>query len=249
MPTIEQNLQRWDVDHHWPQNGEEWSKTWGDAQAQWYWAIYPRIRSLLPAKMILEIAPGFGRWSQFLKNQCERMMLIDLSPRCIEACQQRFSSDAHVTCHVNDGKSLLMVPEGAVDFVFSFDSLVHCEIDVIETYLDQLAKKFTRNGAGFIHHSNFGECLRLSPGDESKVKNKHWRATSVCAESFERCCQKVGLQCVSQELINWGGSILNDCLSVFTRKDATWIQPRKTFRNPAFMEEAAYIARLATLYK
>jgi len=91
MPTIEQNLQRWDVDHHWPQNGEEWSKTWGDAQAQWYWAIYPRIRRLLPAKMILEIAPGFGRWSQFLKNQCERMMLIDLSPRLSRPA----SSDFH----------------------------------------------------------------------------------------------------------------------------------------------------------
>jgi cyclopropane fatty-acyl-phospholipid synthase-like methyltransferase len=39
------------------------------------------------------------------------------------------------------------------DFVFSFDSLVHVESDVIENYLTQLAKKLKPNGIGFIHHS------------------------------------------------------------------------------------------------
>lgn len=249
MPTIEQNLRRWDVNYNWLQKGEEWSKTWGDAEAQWHWAIYPRIRKFLPTEVILEIGPGFGRWTQFLKKECKRMMLVDLSPRCIEACKERFSSDAHIACHVNDGKSLTMVPDDAVDFVFSLDSLVHCEIDVIEAYIEQLAKKFKRNGVGFIHHSNFGECLKLSSGSASELKNEHWRAASVSAELFEQCCQRAGLQCISQELINWGGSILNDCLSVFSRKDAIWVQPHKRLRNPSFMDEAKYIARLAPLYR
>ena len=41
-------------------------------------------------------------------------------------------------------------------FVFSFDSLVYAENDVIAAYLSQLARKLSPDGVGFIHHSNIG---------------------------------------------------------------------------------------------
>jgi hypothetical protein len=53
--------------------------------------------------------------------------------------------------------SLDVAVDGSVDFVFSFDSLVHVEMDVIEAYLKQLAAKLTPNGVGFIHRSNLGQ--------------------------------------------------------------------------------------------
>ena len=53
-----------------------------------------------------------------------------------------------------------MVEDGSIDFVFSFDSLVHVEADVLDAYLDQLARKLTPDGVGFIHHSNMGRALR-----------------------------------------------------------------------------------------
>jgi hypothetical protein len=51
--------------------------------------------------------------------------------------------------HVNDGRSLAAVADGSVDLIFSFDSLVHVEADVMLAYLEQLAHKLTPHGIGF----------------------------------------------------------------------------------------------------
>src|SRR4030095_8370524 len=45
--------------------GEEWSSAWGGSEAQWLGAIFLRIRAFIPTDTILEIAPGFGRWTNF----------------------------------------------------------------------------------------------------------------------------------------------------------------------------------------
>src|SRR6266404_5578223 len=123
MPSIEQNLAEWETAYSWSQEGEEWSATWGGSESQWYGAIYPRIHAFVPTGTILEIAPGFGRWTQYLKDSCQRLVVVDLSQRCIEACKNRFSSCSHISYHVNDGTSLSMVDNGSIDFAFSFDSL------------------------------------------------------------------------------------------------------------------------------
>ena len=75
-------------------------------------------------------------------------MVVDISERCIEACRQRFAAESHIAYHANDGRSLEMVADRSIDFVFSFDSLVHADADVIEDYLRQLGRKLTPNGVG-----------------------------------------------------------------------------------------------------
>jgi ubiquinone/menaquinone biosynthesis C-methylase UbiE len=156
LPTVDANIRAWNDRYRWPEQGDEWSEPWGGAELQWLTTILPRIRAFLPAETILEIAPGHGRWTQFLKNYCKRLIMVDVAENCIEACQRRFSSDSHISYYVNDGRSLNMVSNESVDFVFSFDSLVHAEADVIKAYLTELAAKMKPNGAGFIHHSNIG---------------------------------------------------------------------------------------------
>src|SRR5512143_2338398 len=124
MPPVEWNLQQWNQEYSWTKQGDERSSSWGGAEAQWFGAILPRIHAFIPAQNILEIAPGFGRWTNFLRGQCERLVVVDMAESCITACRQRFATDSHISYHVNDGKSLEMIPDGSVDFVFSFDSLV-----------------------------------------------------------------------------------------------------------------------------
>ena len=34
-----------------------------DCDSQWFGLIFPRIHAFLPTGTILEIAPGFGRWT------------------------------------------------------------------------------------------------------------------------------------------------------------------------------------------
>ena len=109
MPTVEQNFSLWNEEHDWPLSGDEWSKSWGGAQAQWHGCILPRISPFIPAANILELAPGHGRWTQFLQAYAtSSLALVDLAPRCIAACRSRFSGLEHLRYHVNDGRSLDM---------------------------------------------------------------------------------------------------------------------------------------------
>ena len=249
MPTIQQNSNLWNENYDWSHGGDEWSESWGGPEAQWFGAIYPRIQGFLPTGTILEIAPGFGRWTQFLKDSCERLMVVDLSERCIDSCKSRFAQTQHLEYYVNDGKSLEFIPDQSIDFAFSFDSLVHAEADVIEAYLHQLARKLKPNGIGFIHHSNIGAYTDPATGElRSGLLNPHWRAKSMSARAFEKYCEAANLQCTNQEIINWGTEELSDAFSVFTRKESVSSRANRVLENPDFMTEAHLIRKLSPLY-
>jgi ubiquinone/menaquinone biosynthesis C-methylase UbiE len=106
-----------------PAAGDEWSVSWGSPWAQWHGCLFPRIFPFLRGR-ILEIAPGRGRWTQFLRRHCESLVGIDLAPSCIAQCEQRFQSFGNLEFFVNDGRTLPMVEDSSIDFAFSFDSLV-----------------------------------------------------------------------------------------------------------------------------
>jgi len=267
MPTIEENKSVWDGTRNWSTGGEEWSKEWGTSSMQWYGTILPRIHAFLPVPTILEIAPGFGRWTEFLKNSCTNLMVVDLSEKCIRACQERFSNCSHITYFVNDGKSLDMIPDNTIDFIFSFDSLVHAEDTIISAYIAQFPKKLKQNGVAFIHHSNLGEYsnyvkmidmiskipklsgLLIRLGILDDVGSNLWRAPSMTAGKMQLYAEENGLQCISQELVTWETQrVLIDCMSTMVRKDSLWFRDNKVFRNVFFMEEARNLFNLSQLY-
>jgi hypothetical protein len=240
--------------YDWKDAGEEWSEPWGSSAAQWNGTILPRIRDFLPTGTILEIGPGFGRWTHYLRDYCDELWGVDKSSECIEACRQRFAADSCVRCYLNDGRSLAMIPDDSVDFVFSFDSFVHPNRDVVEAYLRQLGTKLKIGGKGFIHHSNFGQYVntlgqRLPEAlarPLMKVKILDWwhhRNPGMSADLFRTLCARHGLHCLSQELVNWRGRRLIDCMSLFVRSDSAQQNPTKIIRNPGFMREAARIRR------
>lgn len=260
---VKANMEIWNEKYNWSRKGEEWSEAWGGSDMEWYATLLPRIHSFVPTGTILEIAPGFGRWSKFLVNLCKNLILVDLSEKCIQSCKNRFKEFPNITYHINDGKSLEMIPDESIDFVFSFDSLVHVEQDVIELYLNQLCKKLKKNGVGFIHHSNIGEyktyfhIIGLMPIRIQKYLGKlgmieknieHARAYSMTAHKFRKYAEKAGLRIVTQEMINWGTKRLIDCISVFTRGDSKLMRPGIIKRNKNFMEEAKYVRELSKLY-
>lgn len=258
MPDVTQNLQEWDAPQRWQEQGDEWSVTWGGPEAQWFGAIYPRIHAYLPVPTILEIAPGYGRWTQYLKRYCERLVVVDLSETCIEHCKRRFAAEQKIDYHVNDGRSLSMVADRSVDFAFTFDSLVHAELNVIDGYLQELSRKLSDAGVAFIHHSNAGEyrkpfgMFKTLPYRLRAYMNQlnfdHWRAPSVTAPEVERLACASGLICISQELVNWGSPFLIDCFTTLTRPDSRWSRANRVIRNYGFMKEAKLICSIAPLY-
>jgi SAM-dependent methyltransferase len=118
VPELEWNNAVWGESYDWAAAGEEWSATWGGSEAQWFGSLYPRLHRVLPAKRVLEIAPGFGRWTKFLVRVCDSYVGIDLSGKCVEACQSTFAAADHARFVKNDGLSLGEA-NGSFDFVFS----------------------------------------------------------------------------------------------------------------------------------
>jgi SAM-dependent methyltransferase len=240
--------------YDWKDAGEEWSEPWGSSAAQWSGTILPRIRDYLPAGTILEIAPGFGRWTHYLKDYCQELWAVDASGECVEACSRRFAAESHVRCYLNDGRSLSMIPDASVDFVFSFDSFVHLRRDLVEAYLSGLARTLKIGAKGFIHHSNLGayadSLAERVPQPLRKLLRKikvldweHHRNPTMSADIFRSLCVQAGLHCISQELINWRGRRLIDCLSWFERSRSTENASTTIIQNPHFMREAARIRK------
>ncbi|MEP7015525.1 MAG: class I SAM-dependent methyltransferase [Verrucomicrobiota bacterium] len=239
---------------HWKDGGEEWSKPWGTSAAQWAGAILPRIRDCLRAGTILEIAPGFGRWTHYLRDYCDTLWAVEKSEQCFEACRRRFVNDPRVTVYHNDGRSLSMIPDESIDFVFTFDSLVHVKREVIESYLCELKTKLKIGGKGFFHHSNFGSYTPSArdhlPQSFLKLLQKtkildweHHRTPSMTADLFRALCAQNGLHCLTQELINWRSRRLIDCFSLFSRTGSGEQVATTITCNPGFMREATRIRR------
>lgn len=262
MPSIIENKQYWDGDYGWERGGDEWSRDWGTVPIQWYGTILPRIHRFLPAETIVEIGCGFGRWTQFLKDHCRRLVAVDLSEMCVAACRRRFETTPHVELRSNDGTSLAFVADGAADLVFSFDALPLVDRATIDAYLGQLPRILTRDGVAFLHHSNLGAYERiLSPlqrfprigallrGFGWPERDLHWRDPGVSAELVERLAMTHGLRCISQEIFRWGTKhLFVEAFSAFTKEGSRWNRPCARLKNIGFDREAANLRQLSPLY-
>jgi SAM-dependent methyltransferase len=182
---------------------------------------------------------------------------VDISPRAVAACRTRFADVEHAEFHVNDGRSLRAIADASIDLAFSFDSLVHAEEDVIEGYLRELARVLTADGAAFLHHSNLAECrpvarpLRFALRRAERILRREtggfdqWRGMTMGARRLDELATATGLACIGQEVVNWLGGRLLDCISVVTPRASKWERPNVVVRNPYFMAEAASSARAA----
>jgi ubiquinone/menaquinone biosynthesis C-methylase UbiE len=262
MPSLEQNRDTWGEEWDWSHAGDEWGRMWGDTDMQWHHTLVPRLKTFLPASRIVEIGTGYGRWAEYLHRHADDVFIVDLSEKCIDACRVRFADQPKISCHVNDGTSLSFVEDRSVDLVFSFDSLVHAEADVIEAYVHEIAAKLADGGTAFLHHSNLATYARYRaavhtlPDAVSTVLNRNgvvekleaqWRAITMSAEKIATFAGAAGLQCISQEKINWNSRRLIDCITVLGRRDAA-VQTR-IIDNPHFMREARYARMLHEQYR
>ncbi|MGK7871723.1 class I SAM-dependent methyltransferase, partial [Falsiroseomonas sp. E2-1-a20] len=227
MPDLDWNAETWDGAYDWENGGEEWSQAWGGSEAQWFGSLYPRLHRFLPAGRVLEIAPGYGRWTKFLIGLSESFVGVDLSDQCVAACKTRFAASRHASFLKTDGTSLAMT-EGKFDLVFSFDSLVHAEFEIMQAYIREILARLNPGGLAFLHHSNFLDCQGV---------NTHRRAGSVSAGNVAACIRENGGSVLLQEKVNWGSVELTDSLTLFGQAVCF---PGETIRlaNGSFMDEA-----------
>jgi hypothetical protein len=159
-----------------------------------------------------------------------------------------------------------MIVDGGVDFIFSFDSLVHAEDAVLKAYAAEFAKKLRPKEAAFIDHSNLGEYIALIEVQSrlSKVPKLldllkrlgvcdnvtgQGRVRSMTAAKLAVFAEDHSLQCVSQELVTWNSRfVLVDCLSTIVPRGSRWSRENRVLRNAGFMAEAKRLFNLSRLY-
>jgi ubiquinone/menaquinone biosynthesis C-methylase UbiE len=152
-----------------------------------------------------------------------------------------------------------MIPDHSVDFVFSFDSLVHANIDVIQAYIEQFSRILKPNGAGFLHHSNLGQYAKMYARTRyvkslrpvfSRLgileTDYHWRDWGVSAEEVRQILSINGLNCSGQETVNWRTRNARiDCFTTFSLDNKL---DYSRMNNSDFMREAHYLKTLSQLY-
>jgi SAM-dependent methyltransferase len=248
VPSLDENRRRWNEFYTWAEAGDEWSSHWGGTETEWLCTLLPRVSRFIPAATICEIAPGYGRWSQYLIGLGDHYVGVDLSLPCVEACRERFASAETARFVVNDGESLPTVDDNSVDFIFSFDSLVHVEDTVISAYLEEIERVLMPHGIALVHHSNLGEYAPDLRDSRRPADWEHWRARSMTAERFEELSLAKGLSCIGQEIINWGSPRLIDCISLVTKPGSKWDRSNVVARNEYFMGEGFSAQAVAQIY-
>ena len=201
----------WNLDSSWETGGHEWSKSFGTTEDLWNSQIFDRIKDFR-GKKILEIAPGFGRITQFLSILAGELIVVDLNPLCIEKTKDKLKH--HVLAYfVNDGKSIPKVRNNSQDLVFSFDSFVHMHSNVTEEYIKEIFRVLKPGGQSFIHHS------WIYAGSENSRENVGGRA-NMSPEQFKELVEKYNMEVISQNPIQfsplhgWSGT---DCISIFRK--------------------------------
>jgi SAM-dependent methyltransferase len=201
----------WNLNSNWTIDGHEWSKSFGTTEELWNNEIFDKIKEFR-GKKILEIAPGFGRITQFLSILAGELIIVDLNPLCIEKTRAKLKH--HVLAYfVNDGKSIPKVRDNSQDLVFSFDSFVHMHANVTEEYVKEIYRVLKPGGHAFIHHS------WLYGGSDESTNNVAGRA-NMSPEQFKIFVENNNMEIVSQNIIqfeplnSWNGT---DCISMFRK--------------------------------
>lgn len=198
---------KWNDTKMWTNGGHEWSGPFGTTEKLWNEHIFETIKPFR-GKRILEIAPGFGRITQFLSILAGELVIVDLNPTCIEKTKVKLGN--HVSGYfVNDGKSLSDIKDNSQDLVFSYDSFVHMHANVTEEYIKEASRVLVSGGCGFIHHSWF------SGGRDTSFSNIAGRA-NMTPELFKQMVESSGMEIISQTPIHFFET--TDTISFFRKK-------------------------------
>jgi ubiquinone/menaquinone biosynthesis C-methylase UbiE len=204
--NIEEQKNLWNNPNNWSNDGNEWSIYFGTTENLWN-KIYPKFKDYITGN-VLEIAPGFGRMTEYLLRYTNDLSIIDLNDICIEKCKQRFDNRIN-NYIVNDGKTLNF-DDKSFDFIFSFDSFVHMTEDVIESYISEIYRTLKNNGYVFIHHSFF------IGGDNNNVSENIAGRSNMTPEIFKNIVEKYKMIVISQENFRISDQI-NDTITIFKK--------------------------------
>jgi len=158
---------------------------WGDPDAAPP-LTHVRDRYLLPhvdeSKTVLEIGPGGGRWTRYMTTAAA-VYAVDCHEELLSELRHNVRSPNLRPIH-NNGDDFPGVPDGGIDFVFSFGTFVHLDVDIIERYLANLRRVMARGASAVIQYSDKTAPMGRMNGSFSENEPETMRAL-VRANGYE----------------------------------------------------------------
>ncbi|MBN2356052.1 class I SAM-dependent methyltransferase [candidate division KSB1 bacterium] len=180
-------------------------------EEQWRTIIWPLIKDF-SFDAVLELAPGAGRNTRKLCSVAKRVLAVDLNEYALRQCRRQLGdsvSGCRIEYHRNNGRDLRMIEAGAISAVYSWDSAVHFDKEVMEHYIAEFARVLRPGGKGFVHHANLGD-----QAHKNIKRNPHARS-NMSKELFARYCRDNDLVVIDQIDMPWGEIV--DCITLFAK--------------------------------
>ncbi len=101
---------------------------------------YVRDHFLIPYlssdTIMIEIGPGGGRWTRYMLHT-KQIYAVDYHQEILTELKENFNRN-NISFIKNNGADFPEIPKNSIDYIFSFGTFVHLEIDIINNYLKNM---------------------------------------------------------------------------------------------------------------
>jgi ubiquinone/menaquinone biosynthesis C-methylase UbiE len=143
--------------------GNVYGLEWGDPETNPPLA-YVRDHFLLPyvtqETTALEIGPGGGRWTRYMLG-VKRLYAVDFHQELLNELKSNFSPK-NLTFVKNNGNDFPGMPNESIDFIFSFGTFVHLDVEIIDQYLRNMKTLLKPSSNVVIQYSDKSKPLGKS---------------------------------------------------------------------------------------
>lgn len=184
-----------------------------DMNRLWNKIIWPILsRHEIDLSDTIDFACGYGRNAKMLAAAgAAKVTLVDVNPDNIAYCREHVVPLGNFDVVQNNGYDLADLPSGRFTHFYSFDAMVHFDLEIVLAYVSEFARVIKPGGTAFIHHSNYTG----NPGGNFR-ENPHMR-NFMSALIFKHASIRSGFDILEQELVSWSGADI-DCVTVLRRR-------------------------------
>jgi ubiquinone/menaquinone biosynthesis C-methylase UbiE len=178
---------------------------------QWKTLIEPVLAHYpIDYSRTIDFAAGYGRNTRkLLEAGAAHVTMVDVNPECVAHLETHFPRD-RTSAVLNDGAGLAGLDTSAFTFLYTFDAMVHFDLEIVISYIPEFARVLKLGAHAFVHHSNDA----ANPGGDFR-QNPHWR-NFMSAAIFKHIAVRSGFDVIRQETFSWGEPDI-DCITVLQR--------------------------------
>ena len=127
---------------------------WGDAKLTEDILGRYVVPNIGPRARILEIGCGGGKFSERLAGLAGTLVCADVSSEMLGRTHERLNLRKNVSFQKLNGHDLHRFIKDTFDFVFSFDTFVHIDMEDTYSYLEEIRRVLRPGGKGLLHFAN-----------------------------------------------------------------------------------------------